>query len=442
MSITSATIIRRSLFARLFSTITTIITVAVAVGLMLVLLSMGESSRKAFERGAGNMHLLVSNDTNRLVSVLNAVFYAGAPAGYITWDKYREVDRLVRGRLPVKTNEFVIPIQQGDSYRGFAVLATTPEFFERFSTDPEYQPPMEGDAEAYGWILRDGQFLQEAFDIVVGAEAARLTGLSVGDEIHLTHGLADQEGAHQHNEWTWTVRGILEATGSAHDRALFAMLESSWLIHAQDFVNRESDNPAPLDLETLDPEYRKITGLLIRVPTRPGRTMSASSGEIAYQLAQDPALMVAEPRTEVNNLFEIVSNIDDILIGMAAIVMISSGIAIMLALYNSMEQRRRQIAVLRVLGASRQRIFALVIIESALIGLAGALTGIALCLVASQIVAAVLKARLGLVVSPQFDPLVVLAVTGGTILLAGIAGIIPAFVAYRTSVARNLRPMG
>ena len=78
MSITSATIIRRSLTGRLFSTLTTIVTVAVAVGLMLVLLSMGESSRKAFERGAGNMHLLVSNDTNRLVSVLNAVFYAGA----------------------------------------------------------------------------------------------------------------------------------------------------------------------------------------------------------------------------------------------------------------------------------------------------------------------------------------------------------------------------
>ena len=91
MALTDFTIIRRSMSSRLFSTITTVLTVAVAVGLMLVLLSMRHSGRKAFERGSGNMHLLVSADSNALTAILNGVFYANPPQRPITWSKYNEL---------------------------------------------------------------------------------------------------------------------------------------------------------------------------------------------------------------------------------------------------------------------------------------------------------------------------------------------------------------
>src|SRR5258705_6770351 len=129
-------IIRRSLIARLFSTVTTIVSVAVAVALMLVLLSMKDSGQRAFERGSGNMHLLVSRDASPLDSVLNGVFYARAPAKPILWPEY---ERLLKmpiaslGGAPLsEVLEYAIPIQQGDSYRGFPTLATTPDFFTRF----------------------------------------------------------------------------------------------------------------------------------------------------------------------------------------------------------------------------------------------------------------------------------------------------------------------
>ena len=139
---TDWTIITRSLRARLFSTVTTVVTVAVAVGLMLVLLTMRDAGRKAFERGTGNMHLLLSRDASPLVSVLNGVFYAGPPQGFMLWTDY---ERLTAG----KPFEFAVPVQLGDSFQGrYPVLATTPEFFSKFR-------PAE-DAE---WELAEGAFI-------------------------------------------------------------------------------------------------------------------------------------------------------------------------------------------------------------------------------------------------------------------------------------------
>jgi putative ABC transport system permease protein len=160
------------------------------------------------------------------------------------------------------------------------------------------------------------------------------------------------------------------------------------------------------------------------------------------QLRRDTSITVASPSQQVNTLFTIVSNIDEIFIGMAAVVMVASGIAIMLALYNSMEQRRRQIAVLRVLGSSRARIFGLIVTESAIIGLLGAALGIVLALVGNQIVASIMKQRLNLVIDTRIPLIALLAVIVATILIASLAGIIPAVMAYRTPVARNLRPLG
>jgi putative ABC transport system permease protein len=114
----------------------------------------------------------------------------------------------------------------------------------------------------------------------------------------------------------------------------------------------------------------------------------------------------------------------------------------MLALYNSMEQRRRQIAVLRVLGCSRPRIFSLVLTESALLGILGAGLGLAVAHFGAIAVAAALRQRLGLVVEPVLGLDWAIGVVGATVVLAGLAGLIPAVMAYRTPVARNLRPIG
>ncbi len=431
--LTDFTIIRRSMTARMFSTVTTIMTVAVAVGLMLVLLSMRDAGRRAFERGSGNMHMLVSADSNALTAILNGIFYAEPPKRPITWDKFNQITRSYPW-------EYAIPTQQGDSYKGMPVMATTPEFFSKFSPDPEYP-----------WRLREGRFFEKPFEVVVGATAARTRGMQVGDSLYLTHGIESRSAArrgedvmqpHEHRDFAYTVVGILEPTGTAHDRALFTDLTSSWIIHAHDRRKAEDAAVAITTADDLIDADRLITGIYLRALTRSGSDATAVLAQIFDSLRRDTSITVAQPAQQIGNLFNIVSNIDQILLGMAGVVMLSSGIAVMLALYNSMEQRRRQIAVLRVLGCSQGRIFGLVVTESAMIGLLGAIAGIALSLIGAQIVKAVMRERLGLVINPTLGLEWTLAVVLGTVALAALAGLIPAILAYRTPVAKNLKPIG
>ncbi len=468
MALSTLTIVRRSLRARLFSTVTTALSVGVAVALMLVLLSMRDSGQRAFKRGSGNMHLLVSADLSPLVSVLNGVFYARAPARALNWTQYLRIAQDPR-------LAYAIPVQQGDSYRGYPVLGTLPEFFEKFSPDPLFEPGRGG-----AWPFEQGRVFSKPFEVVAGYRVWSKEGVRIGDRLNLTHGVGGA-GAHEHADHAFTVVGLLGPTGSPHDRALFVHLEGAWIIHAEEKRERDAEaagQPTPdakeehtedaaheeggeehahegehaegeehhghihVDPEDLTPDEKLITGIYCRGVTREGSAVSAVIPTIASELRRDPRLTVAEPAAEVASLFRIVSNVDQILVAMAAVVMVSSGVAIMLALYNSMEQRRRQIAVLRVLGASAFRIGVIVLLEAIAIGLIGAALGVAVAYMGTQLVAGVMKSRLGLLIDPNVAPLILAYVVVGAVLLAALAGTIPAVMAYRTSVAKNLRPLG
>jgi putative ABC transport system permease protein len=235
------------------------------------------------------------------------------------------------------------------------------------------------------------------------------------------------------------VVGILEPTGSAHDRAVFTDLDSSWILHAHDRREREGIEGVTKASDLTDAD-RKITGILLRLPTRPGSDASAAIQQQFDALRRDTAITVAQPAQQIDRLRGIVGNIDGIFIALGVAVLVSSGISILLALYNSMAERRRQIAVLRAIGLSRGRVQGMIVTEACLIGLAGAVTGVVLSIVGGALAAAALKARIGLVVQPDVDPRATLIVLAGAVLLAGLASVLPAILAYRTPVADNLRP--
>jgi putative ABC transport system permease protein len=443
MALTDFTIIRKSMTSRMFSTVTTALTVGIAVGLMLVLLSMRDAGSRAFERGSGNMHLLVSRDSSPLESVLNGVFYVNPPRASMPWAKLEELER----RFPL---EYAVPVQQGDSYRGFPTLATTPEFFAYFRP-----------ATDTGWKLASGQYFEKEWQVVLGSAAAAETRLRLHDKIVMTHGSGgsrEGKGGHVHNQFKFEVVGILEPTGTAHDRALFINLNSSWVLHAFDRIEAEErkkkgggeaedhdhdhdHDAAPIGTEALTDADRQITGIYMRVAGRPGKDATAALPGV-FEMIRKDGLTVAAPSDQIRRLFVIVGNINQIILAMAGAVMVSSGIAIMVALYNSMEQRRRQIAVLRVLGCSRPRIFGLVVTESAILGILGAACGFVLSLIAGVIVATVMRERLGLIIQPVYSPDWVVGVLIGAVILAAVAGIVPAVMAYRTPVVKNLKPIG
>ena len=442
MAITDWTIVRRSLLGRRFLSATTALTVAVAVALMVVIVSVKDAGYRAFERGAGNMHLVVSRDASPLVSVLNAVFYANAPRAPLAWDEYESL----ASRLPL---EFAVPIQQGDSYRGFPVIATTPEYFSA------YRPDARGQRD---WALREGRFFDETWEVVLGADVAARTGVGVGDEIALTHGMGSgappDPGAnaehdhhhpghdHVHHEYAFRIVGVLEPTGGPQDRALFTPIEGAWIVHAHDRRLAADPHASVTTASDLTDGDRLITGVYLRVAGREGSMLAGGLQQVFDQLRRDTSITVAQPEAQIRNLFRIVSSIDRLFIGLVAVVMASSAIAIMLAMYSATEQRRRQIAVLRVLGFSRGRVFGLVLTESAVLGLVGALAGVGLAILGARIVAGAMRARLGLVIEPDILSQWTLVIATATILMAAAAGIIPAIRAYRVSVAKNLSALG
>ncbi|MBZ0173262.1 MAG: FtsX-like permease family protein, partial [Phycisphaerales bacterium] len=217
---------------------------------------------------------------------------------------------------------------------------------------------------------------------------------------------------------------------------------SAWVLHAHDRRLRDLGPDAGVTTEAdLLGEDRKITGVYARVLTRPGSDVTAVLQQVFNMLRGDPTLTVAAPDQEIGKLFVIVSNVDRIIVALASTVLVVGAVTIMLVLYQAMEQRRRQIAVLRVLGCSRMRVFGLVVTESAVIGTAGAAAGVVVSLVGARVVADQLYQRLNLVIEPGLEPRIVLGVALGTIVLASVAGLVPAIAAYRTGVIRNLRPI-
>jgi putative ABC transport system permease protein len=433
LALTDMKLVVRSMNARRFSTSVTILTVAIAVGLLLTILSIRDSGRASFARGSGNMHLLISRDASPLVAVLNGVFYANAPRNYLMWSDYEEL----REKYPL---EYSVPLQLGDSYRGAPIVATTSEYFSEF--EPVVDQP---------WKVETGRFFKRPFEVVVGAEASEQFNLNLGDRIELTHGIGSQKESdddhghhhHHHDEYEYEVVGILSPTASAHDRAIYSDLTSSWIVHAHD--RRQQSNHGHIELTKADDlieDDRKITGVYARVLTRPNRSASSAIQQVFSGLRSDPTITVASPASQITRLFAIVGSVDQILIWMAFVVVIASAIAIMLALYNSIEQRRRQIAVLRVLGCSRSRIFSLVITESAIIGLIGSIIGIAIAVIGTSVVAGVVREQLGINIAIQTWSVWTLIVGTGTVCLAAAAGFFPAMTAYRTSVVKHLRPLG
>lgn len=447
---TDGRLVLRSLLARPTSTIVTALLIAIAVALLLSMSSLREAGRRSFTRGVGNAHLVVSAEASPLVTVLNGLFYANPPRAPIPQAKVSEI---VDG-FPWA---MAVPTQLGDSFAGFPVVATTPAFLTDFEPAPG-EP----------WRFAEGRNFEGPFEIVLGSRVARETGLRLGDRMHLTHGsgrsretTADDDesagsdadapadhddhvhcdhGDHVHDEVVFEVVGILEPSGTHHDRIVVADLEGGWLVHAFDRRAAEG-RPEPTGVEDLEEADRLVTGLLLRTPTRAGRGSAAVVQQAFDRLRRDPSITVASPSTQVDALFGIVADLDAVFLALGAGILVSGAASVMLALWNSMELRRRQIAVLRVLGCSRPRILSLVLTESAAIGLLGAVAGVVVAVAGGDLAAELLARRTGVVIEPLLDARAAVIVTAATVVLAGLAGLAPAIRAYRTPVAEHLRPL-
>ncbi|MBX7254837.1 MAG: ABC transporter permease [Candidatus Hydrogenedentes bacterium] len=432
------------LWSRKLTTFLTILSVALGVGLITsVLLMRDETERRFVEEGqAFDVAIGAVGSTQQLV--LSSVYFIGQPAGNIPYSIYEKV----------KKDEEVVaafPIGMGDSYRGFRIVGTNRELMEF-----DWTNRITGE-ERNTYKLAEGRYFEKPFEAVIGSTVAKELGLKVGDTFASTHGLMEVQGVEHHKDTPYTVVGILVPSGTPNDRILFTQLDSIWHAHEHEYGTSSLTGSTPTGLngaeagheeEAAPPadEYaegqhvgeehhdHETTAVLI-VLDSPGQRLQF----IPRIMRENPGVVAADPIREVQRLYEqLLGTARQVLLAIGYLVAVISSISILIGLYLAIVQRRRDLAIMRALGASSGEVFGAVLIEAFWVTLMGIGAGWVVGTGLTYGLGMYLTERIGFAVS-AFRPSPDMITAYSVVLLMGmLAGILPAWQAYRTDITRGL----
>lgn len=395
-----ATLSASYLRARPLQTGLCLLLLSLGVGtIVMLVLALGQLEDR-MGRDARGVDLVVGAKGSPMQLILSGIYHLDAPTGNIPLSS---VQLLERNRMVRK----VIPLALGDGWRGFRIVGAPQSYVEH-----------------HGAKLAAGRLHEKPMEAVLGAEAARRTGLGVGATFKGAHGIGS-EGGEEH-EMPYTVVGVLEVTGTSIDRLVVTSIESVWHVH-------EADHEPADDEEKRAPEEdREVTVLLVQYAS------PLAAATLPRAINANPALQAASPALETARLFRIVGAGAEALRALAVVLVAAAALSIFVALYTALEQRRYELAVMRVLGASPARLLGLLIAEGAVLALAGTLLGLALGHAMTSALGAWLEqAQQPTVTGLAFAPEELLV--AGLALLVGVAAaVLPAWRAYRTDVSRTL----
>lgn len=394
-------IVFRSLRQHALSTTITGLSIALAGGLLMSVWVVKEQAQKTFTQVNTGFDAVLGARGSKLQLVLNAIFHLEASPGNLAITDYEFIQR----------HPFVkraIPIAVGDNLRGFRLVGTVPELF----SDVEYAPGKKFTFAA-GTLFDPAQ--KQA---VVGNFAAEKLGLRVGDEFHPFHGLVYDE-RNQHAE-TYRVAGILAPSNTPADKVVWIPLHGLQTMSGHD-AKAASDISAVL--------------IQLRAPT------AGFALDLLYN-KQGNRLTFAYPiGAIVADLFNKISWFDRVLALIAYLVAVLSAAGVLVAIYNSMTARRRDIAILRALGAGRFTLFSAIVLEAAVIGAIGMAVAFLVYGAIFTGVSALIRTQTGVRLEVFAYNSVMVYAPLGMILLCALCGLLPAWKAYRTDVAGNLVPV-
>ena len=381
---------------------------------------------QSFRRGGQGYDLIVGAKGGRLELVLNTVYYLGRPTENIPYKYYLE---FTEGRFRSSV-EAAIPICLGDSYEGFPVIGTVPEMFTKL----EYR-----EGQKYEFAAGANFHAGDEYAAVVGSQVARQAGLAVGGTLRPSHGLLEK-GKHGHQHRPFTIAGVLAPTGTPMDRALFVNMEGFYHLegHARpDAAGAHASEAAGSELHDHDApiadDQKRVTAILVSTKE------DWQAATLAKQINEDSVAQAVMPAREISSLLDnIVGNVQMLLLVLAILVVVVAGIGILVSIYNSMNDRRHEIAVMRALGARRSTVMVVILLESILLSLGGGLLGLLLGHGLIGLLGPTIETETGVVVRVWAFQWVELILIPGLIGLAAVVGYLPAAVAYRTDVAKSL----
>ncbi len=409
-----------SLVNRRFAVILTVLTIALSIGLLVLVEQLRAEVRQGFYRSVAGTDLIVGARTAPVQLLLYSVFGIGDASNNIDYQTYTELKELPEVA-------WAIPMALGDGHQGFRVLGTSLAFFEHY----QY-----GDRQSLE--LATGRPFDDLFEVVIGHQVARRLGYQLDDEITLAHGTT-QVSLQAHDDHPFRIAGILAPTGTPVDQQLYISLAAHEAIH----IGWESGMYRPgtgMDAEqarnqtdVLQPDT--LTAILLGLKTRAAvfglqRRVNEYRGE---------ALTAIMPGITLQELWRITGLAEQILRVVAALVVLAGFLGMLTVLLTTLNERRREMAILRANGARPLQIAGLLVFEAGLLAAAGILIGVVMATAVQALAAPWLLNHLGLNIGLALPTGELWLILGG-IWLAGTAiALVPAGLAYRRTLADGMQ---
>jgi len=399
------------------------LSIALATLLLLSLERLRQDVRTSFVQSVSGTDLIVGARASPVQLMLYAVFRIGGATSNLRMDSLRAV-------ASHRAVAWMVPLSLGDSHRGFPVLGTTPEYFERFRYG-QGKPLVLAQGQRFAGTL-DG-----LYEAVIGAEVAAGLGYGLGQRIVLSHGSGGLPGA-EHADKPFGVVGVLARTGTPVDRTVHVSLQAIEAIHL-DWVGgapMPGLRIAPEQARKFDLEPKQVTAALIGLKSRVAvfavqRHVNSFEGE---------PLMAVLPGVALDELWQLVGLGERALLAMSVLVAVVSLAGLVATVLAGLGERRRELAVLRAVGAGPRHVLALLALEGTLVTLLGALLGAAAAALAVVAAAPWVQATLGITLGGGAPTAVQWALWAAVVAAGILASLVPGWRAYRLSLADGLSP--
>ena len=417
----------RSAWSRRHALAMVALSVSVSVLILLGVQQLRHDARQSFTQALSGVDLIVGPRGSASELMLYSVFQVGRPSRNMAHEAYVALRALPQVR-------WAVPVQLGDTYRGFPVLGTTPELFEVFQTQGARLQWAQG--RPFADPQADAGAVVEA---VLGAQVAARHGLSVGDRLVLTHGRSDGL-APDHADQPFTVVGVLQATGAPIDRNVIISLQGFEALHqgmgapGLPWLGGAGTAPTVADRAALVP--RELTAVWVGLHART-EVFSARRG--IERLPQD-SLMAVLPGVALDELWQVVKLAENALLAIGVLVAVSGMLSVAAVLMVGLSARRKELAVLRALGATPLALLGLVWLEALGVCLLGMLGGLLLHGLGLWALQDLLRTELGIAVQWGWPTAEVAWSLAGLVLAAWLAASVPALRAYRLSLVDGLHP--
>jgi len=397
----------------------TLIAVTLSVTMLLGVERLRVEARESFAQSVSGTDLIVGARTSPVQLMLYSVFRIGEATNNIRWASYQAL-----ANHPAVA--WSIPLSLGDSHHGFPVLATSTAYFEHFRY---------GDSQSL--IFVSGKPFAEVFHAVVGAEVAERLNYRLGDPIVLSHGMSGT-GLAEHADKPFTVVGVLARTGTPVDRTVHISLEAMEAIHL-DWQGGAHLPGFSIPLEHVrkfDLAPKEITAALVGMKSR---AAVFKMQRYVSNYEAEPLLGVL-PGVALDQLWQVMGIAERTLLAVSAMVVVVGLSGLVAVILASLGERRRELAILRSVGARPRVIFMLLLTESLFITVLGVGGGVALLTVLSIALAPLAQARFGVTLHPLWVSVEELKLLAAVVGVGIVAGLLPGYRAYRLSLADGLSP--